>query len=80
MRKDQAITKYQRFPPQKKKKKVRTYIVSSQIVNHQVPNFQGTPERCRQTVFGQPMEKSRKNAINFLRISGPTPKYSYIQT
>ena len=42
-----------------------THIISSQIINHQAPNFQRTHGRCRQTMFGQPTEKSRKNASNF---------------
>ena len=62
MRGDQAITKYRRF----QKEGGRTHIISSQIVNHQVPNFQRTPEGYRQMMFRQQTEKSRKNASYLL--------------
>ena len=60
MRKDQD-----QVPKIPKKREGMTHIISIRIVNHQAPNFQGMPERCRQMVFGQPIEKYRKNAINF---------------
>ena len=63
MREDRAITKYRRF---QKEEGGRTHIISSQIVNHQVPNFQRTLEGYRQMMFGQPIEKSRKNASYLL--------------
>ena len=63
MRRDQAITRYQRF---QKEEGGRTHIINSQIVNHQVPNFQRTPGGYRQTMFGQQMGKSRKNTSNLL--------------
>ena len=53
-------------PTQKKKKKERTHIINSQVVNHQAPNFQRMPERREQMMFGQPTKKSRKNVINLL--------------
>ena len=43
-----------------------THIISSQVVNHQAPNFQRMPGGHWQTMFGQPMEKSWKNATNLL--------------
>ena len=43
----------------------RTHIINSQIVNYQVLNFQRMPGKCRQMMFRQPTQKSRKNANNF---------------
>ena len=63
MREDRTITKYRRF---QKEEGGRTHIISSQIVNHQVPNFQRTPEGYRQMMFRQQTEKSRKNASYLL--------------
>ena len=71
MRNNQAITKYQRF---KRGGGGRTHIISSQIVNHQAPNFQRTLGRCWKTMFGQPTKKSRKNAINLLPDFRTNPK------
>ena len=63
MRGDRAITKYRRF---QKEEGGRTHIISNQIVNHQVSNFQRTPEGYRQMMFVQPTEKSMKNASYLL--------------
>ena len=84
MRKEQAITKYKRIKKEKQKNKMgegeglTSLVVKLLITKHQISKerLEGVDKQC----LGNQWRNLGKMPATSSQISGPTPKYSYVQT